>query len=135
MACARCGRHLVGMNTHPYPSDLSDEEWAILGPLITPDRQAGHPRLFELRRVVDAVFYLLRTGCQWRAMPHEYPPWPTVFYHFAKWRSRHRSLQLGAEHRDPGSACRAHRAGASWRRTRTATTATSRRAGRDGWAA
>ena len=74
------------MNTHPYPSDLSDEEWAILGPLITPDRQAGHPRLFELRRIADAVFYLLRTGCQWRAMPHEYPPWPTVFYHFAKWR-------------------------------------------------
>jgi len=76
------------MNTHPYPSDLSDEEWAILGPLVTPDRQAGHPRLFELRRVVDAVFYLLRTGCQWRAMPHEYPPWPTVFYHFAKWRNQ-----------------------------------------------
>jgi putative transposase len=77
---------MVWMNPHPYPSDLSDEEWAILEPLITPGKQAGHPRLFELRRIVDAVFYLLRTGCQWRAMPHEYPPWPTVFYHFAKWR-------------------------------------------------
>ena len=74
------------MNTHPYPSDLSDEEWAILGPLITPGKQAGHPQLFGLRRIVEAVFYLLRTGCQWRALPHEYPPWSTVFYHFAKWR-------------------------------------------------
>ncbi len=44
--------------------------------------------MFELRRVVDAVFYLLRTGCQWRAVPHEFPPWPTVFYHFAKWRTQ-----------------------------------------------
>lgn len=76
------------MNTHPYPSDLSDEERAILEPLITPGKQAGHPRLFGLRRIVDAVFYLLRTGCQWRAMPHEYPPWPTVFHHFAKWRNQ-----------------------------------------------
>jgi transposase len=76
------------MNTHPYPSDLSDEEWAILGPLITPGKQAGHPQLFGLRRIVEAVFYLLRTGCQWRAMPHEYPPWPTVFHHFAKWRNQ-----------------------------------------------
>lgn len=76
------------MNTHPYPSDLSDQEWAILEPLITPGKQAGHPQLIELRRIVDAAFYLLRTGCQWRAMPHAYPPWSTVFYHFAKWRSR-----------------------------------------------
>lgn len=74
------------MNTHPYPSDLSDEEWAILAPLITPGTQAGHPQVLELRRIVDAVFYLLRTGCQWRALPHEFPPWPSVFYHYAKWR-------------------------------------------------
>jgi putative transposase len=74
------------MNTHPYPSDLSDEEWAILGPLITPGKQAGHPQVLELRRVVDAAFYLLRAGCQWRALPHDFPPWAAVFYHYAKWR-------------------------------------------------
>jgi transposase len=74
------------MNTQPYPSDLSDEEWAILAPLITPGTQAGHPQVLELRRILDAVFYLLRTGCQWRALPHEYPPWPSVYYHYAKWR-------------------------------------------------
>jgi putative transposase len=76
------------MNTHLYPSDLTDEEWAILGPLITPGRQAGHPQVLELRRVVDAVFYLLRAGCQWRALPHDFPPWAAVFYHYAKWRRR-----------------------------------------------
>ncbi len=74
------------MNTHLYPSDLTDEEWAILGPLITPGRQAGHPQIFELRRIVDAVFYLLRAGCQWRALPHDFPPPAAVFYHHAKWR-------------------------------------------------
>ena len=76
------------MTTHPYPSDLTDEEWAILAPLITPGKQAGHPQVFELRRIVDAVFYLLRTGCQWRALPHDFPPWTAVFYHYAKWRAQ-----------------------------------------------
>ena len=44
--------------------------------------------MIELRRIVDAAFYLLRTGCQWRALPREFPPWPTVFYHYAKWRTQ-----------------------------------------------
>ena len=74
------------MQPQPYPSDLSDEEWAILAPLLVPARQAGHPRIFEPRRIADAVFYLLRTGCQWRALPREFPPWPTVHYHYGRWR-------------------------------------------------
>jgi putative transposase len=74
------------MNNHPYPSDLTDEEWAILAPLITPGKQAGHPQMLELRRIVDGVFYLLRTGCQWRALPHDFPSWSSVYYHYAKWR-------------------------------------------------
>jgi putative transposase len=76
------------MNTCSYPSDLTDEGWRILAPLITPGKQAGHPQVLELRRIADAVFYLLRTGCQWRALPHDLPPWPAVFYHYAKWRRR-----------------------------------------------
>ena len=64
------------MNAAPYPSDLTDEEWAILGPLITPGTQAGRPQVLELRRIVDAVFYLLRAGCQWRAPPPDLPPPP-----------------------------------------------------------
>jgi transposase len=74
------------MEPQPYPSDLNDEEWSILAPLLVPGRQAGHPRVFEPRRVADAAFYLLRTGCQWRALPHEYPPWPAVYYHVSRWR-------------------------------------------------
>jgi transposase len=74
------------MKTCTYPSDLTDEEWAILGPLITPAMQAGHPQTLQRRRTADAVFYLLRAGWQWRALPHDFPPWTAVFYHFAKWR-------------------------------------------------
>jgi putative transposase len=88
MAWPRRGGHLGGMNTRAYPSDLTDEEWAILGPLVTPGKQAGRPQVLDLRRIVDAVSYLLRTGCQWRALPHDFPPWPAVFYHYAKWRRR-----------------------------------------------
>ncbi|MCB4825184.1 transposase [Roseicella aerolata] len=62
------------METQPYPSDLSDEEWAILAPLLVLGRQAGHPRVFAPRRIAEAAFYLLRTDCQWRALPHDYPP-------------------------------------------------------------
>jgi putative transposase len=76
------------MTTCPYPSDLTDEEWTILAPLIAPGKQAGHPQGLDLRRIVDAAFYLLRTGCQWRALPHDFPPWTAVFYHYAKWRRR-----------------------------------------------
>ena len=85
------------MSTHPDPSDLTDAEWAVLGPLVTPSKQAGHPQMLERRRIVDAALYLLRTrrntkclrlGCQWRALPHEVPPWPTVFYHHAKGRTQ-----------------------------------------------
>ena len=76
------------MTSSTYPSDLSDAEWAILAPLLCPAKQAGHPQVFALRRIVEAVFYLLRTGCQWRALPHDFPPWTAVFYHYAKWRRR-----------------------------------------------
>lgn len=93
-------RHFWRMHTCPHTSDLSDQEWAILSPLITPGRQAGHPQRIELRRIVDAAFYLLRTGCQWRAMPHEFPPWPTVFYHYAKWRSQGTWERINAKLRE-----------------------------------
>jgi putative transposase len=85
-AYGRGSNHLVRMCTLPYPSDLSDAEWAILCPLLTRARQAGHRQMLDLRRIVEAVFYLLRTGCQWRAIPHEFPPWPAVYWHYAKWR-------------------------------------------------
>ncbi len=58
----------------------------MLAPFLVPGRHAGHPRVLEPGRIADAAFYLLRTGCQRRALPHEFPPWPTVYYHYRKWR-------------------------------------------------
>jgi putative transposase len=69
-----------------YPSDLSDEEWAILEPLLASTEKRGRPPKWPPRHVADAIFYLPRSGCSWRMVPREYPPWQTVYYHFRKWR-------------------------------------------------
>ena len=69
-----------------YASDLNDAEWALLAPLIPRSHPAGRRQTHPLRRIVDAIFYLLRTGAQWRLLPHEYPPRGAVFYHYAQWR-------------------------------------------------
>ena len=70
----------------PYPSDLFGEEWALLEPLLASHEKRGRPPKWPTRRVADAVFYLLRSGCAWRMLPREYPPWQTVYYHFRRWR-------------------------------------------------
>lgn len=72
----------------PYPSDLTDEQWAILEPMIPPARQnqGGRPRNVEMREVVDAILYLNRSGCQWDMLPHDLPPRSTVFEYFTQWR-------------------------------------------------
>src|ERR687889_178766 len=69
-----------------YAIDLNDAEWALLEPLVPRSHPAGRRQTYPLRRIVDAIFYLLRTGAQWRLLPHEYPPRCTVFYHYAQWR-------------------------------------------------
>ena len=69
-----------------YPSDLTDMEWAVLAPLLPPPSTRSRPRLYPARRVLDAMFYMLRSGCAWRLLPREYPPWTTVYYHFRQWR-------------------------------------------------
>jgi putative transposase len=68
-----------------YPSDLSDPEWARLAPLLPP-ATTGRPRTRDLREIVDGIFYVLRTGCQWRYLPETYGPWSTVYYYFYQWR-------------------------------------------------
>ena len=73
------------MNRQPYPSDLSDKEWEILKPLIPPAKTGGRPRLCNLREVLNAVFYVLRSGCAWRLLPHDFPPWQTVYHYFRSW--------------------------------------------------
>lgn len=75
------------MRRRDYPSDLTDAQWKILEPLIPPAKEGGHPRTTEMREVVNAIFYVKRTGCQWRALPHEFPPWSTVWNDFRVWRN------------------------------------------------
>jgi len=70
----------------PYPSDLSDAEWALLAPLLPPPRRTGRPRKWPDRLIADAVFYMLRSGCAWRMLPDSFPPWSTVFSRFRRWR-------------------------------------------------
>jgi transposase len=70
-----------------YPSDLTDQQWAILEPLIPPAKPGGRPRSVDMREVINAIFYVDRTGCQWRALPHDFPPWSTVWSYFRTWRN------------------------------------------------
>jgi len=69
----------------PYPSDLTDEQWAIIEPLI-PAHKVGRPRTNDMREVLNAIFYVNRSGCQWDMLPHDLPPKSTVYNHFAQWR-------------------------------------------------
>jgi putative transposase len=75
------------MTSTTYASDLSGPEWMSLEPLLPSPKPTGRPREVELRRIVDAIFYLLRTGIQWRMLPGDYPPWPTVYYYYRQWRA------------------------------------------------
>jgi transposase len=78
----------------PYETDLTDDEWAILEPVLKralygdKTKTRGHPRHYPLREIVNAILYVLKTGCQWRNLPHDLPPWKTVYYHFRRWEKR-----------------------------------------------
>lgn len=73
------------MRTSSYPSDVTDEQWALIEPHL-PVYPGGRPRTTDLRDVVDAVLYVLRTGCQWRYLPKDFPPKSTVWRYFDEWR-------------------------------------------------
>jgi transposase len=71
-----------------YPSDLTDEQWALIEPLLPAPRtgrKGGRREKHPRRRIVDAILYLARTGCQWRYLPKDFPPWPTVYWYFTWW--------------------------------------------------
>jgi putative transposase len=74
------------MERRAYPTDLSDAEFACLAPHLPPPKPRGRPWRHPQREILDAIYYVVRTGCQWRGLPHEYPPWPTVYYWFRRWR-------------------------------------------------
>jgi transposase len=88
-----------------YPSDLTDAEWAIIGPMIPPAKRGGRPRNTDMREVMNAVRYVARTGCQWRQLPKCFPPRSTVYNYFWEWtrygvldRMHHALLVLVREH-------------------------------------
>lgn len=69
-----------------YATDLSDGEWALLHPLLPPAKPGGRPRSSDLRSILNAIFYVLRSGCPWRLVPRDFPPWSTVYDYFRRWR-------------------------------------------------
>jgi putative transposase len=74
------------MKDELYPSDLSDAEWEVLEPLIPKAKPGGRPRTTNMRAVLNAIFYVLRSGCAWRMLPHDFPSWKTVYHYFRQWR-------------------------------------------------
>ena len=89
------------MKRNSYPSDLTDEQWKLVEPHIPPAKWGGRPREVDMRDVVNGTLYLSRTGCQWRALPHDFPPWGTIAYYYYQfrndgvWRKMHDVLRQG----------------------------------------
>ena len=71
----------------PYATDLSDHEWEVLRPLVPEAKPGGRPRAHQSREIIDAIFYVLRGGCAWRLLPHDFSlPWQTAYHYFRSWR-------------------------------------------------
>jgi putative transposase len=74
------------MNKNGYPSDMTDAQWERLAPLIPPAKSGGRPRSVDVRAIINAIFYRTKTGCQWRQLPRDFPPWGTVAGYYRIWR-------------------------------------------------
>ena len=70
-----------------YPSDLSDAQWETVKAIVPAPKPGGRPAKYSRREVLNALLYLERTGCQWRALPHDLPPWKLVYWYFMAWRA------------------------------------------------
>lgn len=77
-----------------YPSDLTDEEWALVEPLLPSADGGGRPEKHPRREIVDAVVYVVRTGCPWRQLPADLPPWQTVYWYFVRWEKQRVTLRM-----------------------------------------
>ena len=74
------------MHRRKYGTDVTDEEWNELRPLLPVPKKMGRPRKWSPREIVDALFYVQKAGCQWRMLPHDFPPWTTVYLYFDNWK-------------------------------------------------
>ena len=94
------------MKRKPYPSDLTDDQWELLSPLLPSSKPGGRPRTVDLREVLDGILYVLRTGCAWRMLPHDLPPWQTVYKYFRRfsedgtWERVHDALRPNVRESD-----------------------------------
>jgi len=99
-----------------YPTDLTDSQWNLIKEYLPPAKPGGRPRTLDLRMVINALFYVLKTGCQWRMLPREYPKWQSVYSYFRQWRDdgtwqrlharlRARVRQQAGRHKHPTAGC------------------------------
>lgn len=73
------------MTRKSYPSDLTDEQWKVLELFMPKPKNDGRPREHELREIMNGIFYVLRSGCSWRSVPHDLPPWDSVYAYYRMW--------------------------------------------------
>jgi transposase len=83
-----------------YATDLTDREWALLAPLIPAPKPGGRPAVHDRRELVNAMLYWLRAGCAWRLLPHDFPPWQTVYHYWRVWRQQGRWERILARLRE-----------------------------------
>jgi putative transposase len=83
-----------------YATDLTDQEWALLAPLIPAPKPGGRPAVHDRRELVNAMLYWLRAGCAWRLLPHDFPPWQTVYHYWWVWRREGRWERILARLRE-----------------------------------
>jgi len=76
----------VSTDVCAYPTDLTDEQWKVIEPLLPKPKCKRRPRKVPLRAIINAILYLLRTGCAWRLLPKDFPKWGTVYTYFWRWR-------------------------------------------------
>lgn len=74
------------MERRAYTSDLTDAQWQVIEPLLPRVLRWGRPRKYSYREILNGIFYVLRSGCQWRDVPHDLPPWSLVHYYYCTWR-------------------------------------------------
>lgn len=76
----------MSVSRRSYSTDLTDAEWQILEPLLPAEKPGGRHRLYQMREIINALRYLLRAGCAWRLLPHDFPHWRAVYEYFSVWK-------------------------------------------------
>lgn len=87
------------MTRKSYSTDLTDAEWDLFQPYMPINQVLGRNRSVDLREILNAIYYLIRTGCQWRMLPHDFPAWPTVYYYFSFWRRTGTWIKMNTDFR------------------------------------